>query len=777
MAVLQVKDALKVMVVKSFEESNASQNQEAGKEPATLKGTMGYSADASGAVMHDVEDESVDTLTYEADDPTKVQSETVGVDIVEQALIFSVQHILALSGMAFSPGAVRDLPELTSETFNPKSATSALRHVGFEATYGEMKHKKLRASHCPAIGFLKGGEAIVIHAIDQDKTVHLRRFSAEGHFDEQLLPLKELDAHLEPYFVLARRVHAAAKAKGKNDWFWGSMLQGRWLYGQVLLAAAITNFLGLSTSLFIMVVYDRVVPNEAIESLIALTIGVLIALGFDFIIKTLRAQFVDKAGKRADGRMSRLIFDKILNMRLDNRRQKSGAMASIVREFDTLREFFTSATLVAVVDLPFIFLFIWVISLIAGPLALVPLIAVPLVILSGLIIQPFLARIAESSMQTNMSKQSVLIETLNGLETVQATGSGRLMRRRFEEASDAQSDLGLKNRMLSNFGINSAASVQQLAQIATIFYGVFLIQDGTITMGAMIAAVILGGRTLAPLSQLASAMSRANGARQAYRALSAVMVDDEDQQDLTRSRLSRPHLSGEVEFKNVCYTFPGASSPIIRNLSLKIPAGQKVAIVGRMGSGKSTMSRLISGLIEPTEGAVLIDGIDLRQIDKSDVRRNVGVMLQDTWLFSGTVKENLQMGFYEYDDAHVLNISKISGVDDFVASHPQGYDMELRERGEGLSGGQRQSINLARALLHDPNLLVLDEPTSSMDTETEKSLIGRLKAWAGARTLVMVTHRNTLLELADRILVMDQGAVVADTTPEKLKAQAQAQAR
>lgn len=687
-------------------------------------------------------------------------------------LIHAVQHILALSGMAFSAGAVRDLPELTSEAFDPKSAVSALRNVRFEATYGEMKLKKLRATHCPTIGFLKSGDAVVINAIDESGMVHLRRFGGEEQFVEEQLTQRDLGDQLEPFIILARRVHEAAKVKGKNDWFWGSLLQGKWLYGQVLIAAAITNFLGLSTSLFIMVVYDRVVPNEAIESLIALTIGVLIALGFDFIIKTLRAQFVDKAGKRADARMSRLIFDKILNMRLDNRRQKSGAMASIVREFDTLREFFTSATLVAVVDLPFIFLFIWVISLIAGPLALVPLIAVPLVILSGLVIQPFLARIAKSSMETNMSKQSVLVETLNGLETVQATGSGRLMRRRFEEASDAQSDLGLKNRMLSQFAINSAASVQQLAQIATIFFGVFLIQDGTITMGAMIAAVILGGRTLAPLSQLASAMSRANGARQAYRSLSAVMNDDAEQQAQARSRLSRPHLSGEIEFKNVSYTFPGADSAIIRNLSLKISVGQKVAVVGRMGSGKSTMSRLIAGLIEPSEGAVLIDGVDLRQIDKSDVRRNVGVMLQDTWLFSGTVKENLQMGFYEYDDAHLLNIAKLSGVDDFVASHPQGYDMELRERGEGLSGGQRQSINLARALLHDPNLLVLDEPTSSMDTATEKSVIGRLKVWAGSRTLVMVTHRNTLLELADRVLVMDQGSIVADTTPEKLKAQA-----
>lgn len=689
----------------------------------------------------------------------------------ETSLILAVQHILSLSGMAFSSGAIRDLPELTSECFDPKSAVSALRHVGFEASFGEMHPQKLRSSHCPAIGFLKDGKAVVLQAIDAQGQAHLRRFrGADGTFIEEQLPKKELANHLQPYVVLARKVHAAAKPKGKNDWFWGALAQGRGLYIQVILAAVLTNILGLSSSLFIMVVYDRVVPNEAIESLIALTIGVLIALGFDFIIKTLRAQFVDKAGKRADARMSRLIFDQILSMDLDSRRQKSGAMATIVREFDTLREFFTSATLIAIVDLPFIFFFIWVISLIAGPLALVPLIAVPIVIAAGLGIQPFLARITQGSMQSNMSKQSVLVETLNGLETVQATGSGRLMRRRFEEASDVQSDLGLKSRMLSNFAINSAASVQQLAQIATIFYGVFLIQDGTITMGAMIAAVILGGRTLAPLSQLASALSRANGAREAYRALSAVMNPGDVGQ--TYVRLSRPHLEGNVELKGVSYTFPGANSPILKNLSLQIPAGQKVAILGRMGSGKSTMSRLISGLIEPSEGAVLIDGVDLRQIDKSDVRRNIGVMLQETWLFSGSVKENLQMGFFEYDDAHILKICKVSGVDDFVAGHPQGYDMELRERGEGLSGGQRQSINLARALLHSPNLLILDEPTSSMDTATEKAVINRLKDWAGERTLIMITHRNTLLELADRVLVIDQGQIVADTTPDKLRSQA-----
>ncbi|MBR2655606.1 MAG: type I secretion system permease/ATPase [Loktanella sp.] len=685
----------------------------------------------------------------------------------EDSLVCCVRELLALAGRAVSAGAVRDLADPGQPGFTPVAAVSALRQAGFAASLGAIRSDKLRAAHCPAIGFGDDGQAVVITAIDAMGGAVLRSFAADGRATDSYVAPTEFAARLASHVILARRQHpAVTDAAGKN-WFWGAMAEGKWLYVQVLVAAAITNVLGLSTSLFIMVVYDRVVPNAAIESLIALTIGVLIALSFDFIIKTLRAQFVDRAGKRADARMSRQIFDKILQMPLDSRRQKSGAMASIVREFDTLRDFFTSATLVAVVDLPFIFFFIWIISLIAGPLALVPLIAVPLVVVSGLVIQPFLARIADQAMQTTMSKQSVLIETLNGLETVQATGSGRLMRRRFEEAADAQSDLGLKNRMLSNFAVNFAASVQQLAQIATIFFGVFLIRDGVITMGAMIAAVILGGRTLAPLSQLAAAMSRANGARQAYRALAAIMQIDDAATAPDRPRLSRPHLDGGIEFRNVSYTFPGSTQPIIRDLSLKIPAGQKVAVMGRMGSGKSTLARLIAGLIEPTEGAVLIDGVDLRQIDRSDLCRNLGVMLQDAWLFSGTIKENLQMGFYEHEDAHLLAIARVAGVDDFVAGHPQGYDMDLRERGDGLSGGQRQSITLARALLHDPGLLVLDEPTSAMDTATEKTVIGRLGLWAGGRTMVMITHRNALLELADRVLVLDQGAVIADTVPDR----------
>ena len=688
-------------------------------------------------------------------------------DLSENTLITAVQKLIQLGGLTFSIGAIRDLGDLKGSNFEFDAALSVLSNLGYKSSFGKIKIKKLKSSHCPCIAFDKNGYALVIEDISENGDVKVNYFSELVQNED--ITLRNLGKYINGYFIIAKKVPSLRK--GKNDWFWGSLSKSKFLYFQVIIAATLTNFLGLSSSIFIMVVYDRVVPNEAIESLIALTIGVLIAMSFEFIIKTLRAQFVDRASKKADQRMSRLIFDKILNMRLDTGSKKSGALASVVREFDTLREFFTSATLIAVVDLPFVFFFIYIISLIAGPLALVPLVAVPLVILSGLIVQPFLAKLAAGSMQTNMSKQSVLVETLNGLETVQATGCGQLMRQRFTEASNAQSDFSLKSKMYSQFAINSAASIQQLAQVATIFFGVFLIQDGTITMGAMIAAVILGGRTLSPLSQLASAMSRANSARQAHRSLSELMRDDPSSTRSNGVKLSRPDLQGTIELKNVSYSFPGSKIPIIKDLSLKIPAGQKVAILGKMGSGKTTFARLLSGLIEPTEGAIMIDGVDIRQIDSSDMRRNVGVMLQKTWLFSGTVKENLQIGYYEYGDDHLLNISKISGVDDFVSRSQSGYDLMLGEGGQGLSGGQLQSINLARAMLHDPNVLILDEPTSSMDTGTEKAVISRLKDWANKRTMIMVTHRNSILELAERVLVVEGGSILMDTTPERLKAQ------
>ena len=448
-------------------------------------------------------------------------------------------------------------------------------------------------------------------------------------------------------------------------------------------------------------------------------------------------------------------------------RQKTGAMAGVVREFETLREFFNSSTLVILIDLPFVFLFIYVIYLIAGPLAYVPLVAVPLVMIVGLAIQPFLARITRGSVESGMNKQAVLVETLNGLETVTATGSGKLMKKRYEDALNNQSENGNQIRALSMFIVNFAASVQQYAQVAAIFFGVYLIVEGTITQGALIGAVILGGRTMAPLSQLANTLSRANGALTAYRNLSK-LIGKNYNSAVNLSPISRPKFNGEIEFKNVSYKFEGASQPILKNLSFKIPATQKVALVGKMGSGKSTLSRLIAGIYEPTEGAILIDGVDVRQIDSADTRKNIGIMLQESWLFSGTIRENIQMGFNEYDDEHILKICKIAGVDDFVGAHPKGYDLEIKERGVGLSGGQKQTINLARSLLHEPRILLLDEPTSSMDQGTEKKVVESLNNSSKEKTMIIVTHRNPILSIVDRVFVLENGQIVADQTPDQL---------
>lgn len=694
------------------------------------------------------------------------QNDTGGEQTIKYpSLVEATRILLRTHGIRKSAAAVREAVEMPHEHFGAAQAVSALSALGFKSSFGSLKVEKLTADFFPLIAFTKNGDAIVVHGAIDEGQVPVSSDETKGK-------IKQLDAtvfskEFSGYVILAKELNNREKEERSGHWFFSAFRKSKWLYVQVMIAAMVSNFLSLTTSLFTMTVYDRIIPNGAFESLIALSIGVVIALGFDFLIKSLRARFIDVASKRADLEISRRLFDRILTLTPAEQRQKTGAMAGTIREFETLREFFNSSTLVILIDLPFVFFFIYVIYLIAGPLAYVPLVAVPLVIIVGLGIQPFLARITKGSVESGMNKQAVLVETLNGLETVTATGSGKLMKKRYEDALNNQSDSGNKIRALSMFIVNFAASVQQYAQVGAIFFGVYLIVEGTITQGALIGAVILGGRTMSPLSQLANTLSRANGALTAYRNLDK-LIGAKYNSAANLSPISRPNLTGEIEFKNVSYKFEGASQPVLKNLTFKIPAGQKVALVGKMGSGKSTLSRLIAGIYEPTDGAILIDGVDVRQIDQADIRKNIGIMLQDSWLFSGTIRENIQMGYNEYDDDHLLKVCKIAGVDDFVGSHPKGYDLEIKERGQGLSGGQRQTINLARSLLHDPSILLLDEPTSSMDQGSEKKVVAALQEACADKTMMIVTHRNPILTMVDRVFVLENGTIVADQTPQQL---------
>lgn len=643
-----------------------------------------------------------------------------------------------------------------------RDAIAAAERAGLQAGFGRRRLDGFDDTLTPAILLLEEGRCVVLHGRDGSTLQVWDPDLGEGLGEVEAEALR---GAYTGFALLLRRAHRddiAAEAGGQEGhWFRSAIAANRWSYAQVLLAAMLANILALTTSIFTMVVYDRVLPNEATESLIALTVGAGIALGFDFLLRTLRAGFIDGAGRKADLLMGRRIFDQLLDLQMSARRGSTGAMANTLREFETLRDFFASATLVALVDLPFIVLFIAVIHAIGGPLALVPAIAVPVVLAVGLAVQPMLSRLAERSYADGQSKQSVLVETIAGLETIKAAGAARRMRARWDEALTRASEHGTRARALAQLAMNATGFTQQAAQVLILFYGVFLIAEGATSMGALIACVILTGRTLAPLAQLAQTLTRLNQARASYRNLDALMRSGSER-PAGRSWISRPKLDGRIAFEDVRFAYPDQLVETLKGVSFAIEPGEKVAILGRIGSGKSTLARLLLGLYPPSQGAVRIDGVDIRQIDPGDLRRNVGSVLQDVWLFTGTVRENIGIGAVRPRDADILEAARIAGVEDFIARHPSGYDLMLAEGGEGLSGGQKQAIALARALVGRPPVLLLDEPTSAMDVQNEAAVIARLKAAMADRTMVIVTHRTSLLDLVDRVIVIEDGRVAAD---------------
>jgi ATP-binding cassette subfamily C protein LapB len=542
-------------------------------------------------------------------------------------------------------------------------------------------------------------------------------------------------------------------------WLADPILASKGLYLQVALAAALVNIFGLVTSLFSMTVYNRIVPNDATDSLIALSIGVGIIMVFDLVLRLVRGYFIDIAGQRIDRIVGTAIFDRMLTMRMESRRTSSGAFAGLLREFEALRDFFASATLVAIVDVPFILLFLVIIWAIGGWLVLVPLVMVPLVVGVAMATQPALSRLSGQGLAQGLSKQGVLVEAISGLETVKSSSAGPLLARRWAHAVDDHAAVSLRQRLLAAISINVAASAQNICYVGVVIAGVYLIADHQLTMGALVACSILAGRCVAPLGQIAVLLTRISHTRSAYAQLDKFMRDGGEARDITYLR--RPRLDGDIEFRNVTFRYPGSPARALDDVSFRIEPGERVAIVGRVGSGKSTVARLILGLYAPSDGAVLVDGADVRQLHPDDLRRSIGAVLQDVFLLSGSVAENISLGAAAIDDAAVLRAARLSGTHDFIGQVPNGYDLQLADRGEGLSGGQRQSIAIARALAHQQPILLFDEPTSAMDIQSENALIARLETELRGKTVVLVTHRQSMLKLVDRIIILDKGKIVA----------------
>jgi ATP-binding cassette subfamily C protein LapB len=544
------------------------------------------------------------------------------------------------------------------------------------------------------------------------------------------------------------------------EWLMAPMRANRSTYWKVALAAVFINMFGLLTSLFTMTVYDRVVPNNATASLVALSMGLAIVVVFDFILKMLRAYFVDHAGAQIDRDIGEKVFNRMLAMRLELKRGSTGALAGMMRELEALRDFFASATLTAVVDVPFIILTLVLVAAIGGKVVFVPGIMVPLVILVGWLTHPALERLSARTMGEGLQKQSVLVEAIGGLETVKTSGAGPLLSRRWLRAVQHHSDSSLRQRLVSTIGVTFATSAGTISYAGVVILGVGLIADRELTMGGLIACSILGGRAIAPLAQISQLLSRLTSTRTAYRQINQMMKMPSEGPEGDALTLSG--VEGKIEFRNVGFKYPGAPERALDGVSFTIEPGEHVALLGRVGSGKSTVARLILALYPPEEGLVMVDGTDVRQLDPASLRANVGAAMQESVLLTGSVRENIVLGRPGLDDEEMVRASQISGTHQFMGQIANGYDLRLADRGEGLSGGQRQSIAIARALAGRPPVMLMDEPSSAMDAQTESALIQRLREELAGRTLVLITHRPPLLQLVDRIILMDKGKIVSD---------------
>jgi ATP-binding cassette subfamily C protein LapB len=664
------------------------------------------------------------------------------------------------SGPALTAGLPLEDGRLTAELF-PRAAARA----GLAVRLLARPLDAIDPLVMPAVLLLKGGDACVLvgRAGGDGYTILLPETGAGG----TRAAAADLAARYTGYAFFAKpEIGFSQRDKELREvrsghWFWSTLWQSWPIYSEVALAALMINLFALASPLFVMNVYDRVVPNNAIETLWVLAIGAFIVFGFDFLLKTLRVHFVDSAGRIADIKLASRIFEQVLNIKMMARPRSAGAFASHLREFETLRDFFTSATITAVVDLPFVLLFIAVVWIIGGPVAIIPALAVPLVIGVGLLLQIPLNRIVRRTFKEAAAKHGILVEAINGLETVKSVGAEGRMQRAFEGFVGATAETANQSRFLSALTVNFAALSANLVYVGTVIVGVYLIAEGELTVGGLIACTIIGGRAMAPLGQVASILTRFHQSKMALETLNGIMrlpVDRTPEQ----AYVHRPELKGAVEFKHVVFSYPGEKNPALNGVSLRVAPGERVGLIGRVGSGKTTLEKLILGLYEPQEGSVLVDGTDVRQLDPADLRRNIGCVPQDVFLFHGTLRENITLGAAFADDAAVLRAATVAGVEDFATRHPLGYDLNVGERGEALSGGQRQAVAIARALLLDPPILLLDEPTSAMDNGAEARFMQRLAQQLAGRTLILVTHRASLLALVERLVVMDGGRIVAD---------------
>jgi len=626
----------------------------------------------------------------------------------------------------------------------------------------------------PAVLIMRNGATLVLLGIDAASNRVKVADPSSKPYSPQLRPLDAVAATYTGYAFLVRAAAEAdprAVAAGslpRGHWFW-SVVKVHWAnYGHIALSALLINILALAMPLFVMSVYDRVIPNGAVPSLIALSIGMGLAIIFDLVLRMVRSRMIDVTGKTIDVVLAANIFEHIMGVKMAQRPTSVGILANQLRDFDSVREFFTSGSVVSATDLLFAVLFIGVLFMIAGPLAWVPLLMLPLMIAIGVALQRPLDRAIKRLQAESAARHGVLVESLAGLETVRATGGEARMQTAWERSVAATARSGEDVHFWSSLALTSANSAQMLTSLLMIVIGVFLIMNGNLTVGALVAANMLAGRVLAPIAGIASVITRGTQTFAALRSINRIMSLERERSP-DRSYLARKIEKGTINFENVTFTYPNAPTKALDKVTFKITSGERVGIIGRIGSGKTTVGRLLLAFYEAQEGRILIDGVDSRQYDPADLRAGIGFAMQDTDLFFGKLRDNITLGFPAASDEEVLAAARLAGVESFIAGHPTGYDMPISEGGRSLSGGQKQAIGLARVLIRKPKILFLDEPTAHFDVRSESEFLERLKALDDARmTIIISTHRLSLLTMIDRLLLFDNGRLVADGPRDKV---------
>lgn len=678
-----------------------------------------------------------------------------------------------LAGLLERPMSTKALKAglpLADNSFTPELFIRAAGRAGLSAKLVRRKIKHISPLNLPCVLLLKGGNACVLTKLPPKGSIQVVMPDSGGATQTDR---KALEEQHTGYVLFAKAEYRFDGRAGEavlpreGSWFWGTLSQLWPIYSHVMIASLVINMFALSTSLFAMNVYDRVVPNNATETLSVLALGVFIVMCFDFVLRTARAYFVDAAGKGADVVLGSRLFEHVMGMRFEGRPPSTGTLASHMREFESLRDFFTSATLVAVSDLPFVFLFVFVAAIVAGPIAFIPLGAIPVVVLIGFMLQLPLRGAIEKTFRETAQKQGILVEAIEGLDTLKIAGGEGRAQRNWERFVGLSARSSMRARILSTMSVNFIQFAQNAVYVLVVVFGVFEIEAGNLTTGGLIAATILTGRAMQPLGQIAALVARFHQSMSSLRALNRLMALPLERPP-GKVFVNRTSLRGQIEFRDVVFGYPNQKTPALNGVSFFIGAGEKVGIIGRIGSGKSTIGRLLVGLYQPVSGSILLDGVDIRQMDPADLRRNVGYVPQEAFLFFGSVRENICIGTPHIDDEAMLRAATIAGVDDFLKRHPHGYDLQVGERGQYLSGGQRESVTIARALLLDPPVLLLDEPTGSMDNSSESRLRARLTQIAGSKSVVLITHRSSMLPNVDRLIVVDGGKIVADGPKDKV---------